>query len=68
MICMIYKYTVGFLNIELSLELGPIHYNLDVLKFYLTSAKLNNLNFQRLEVVSHCRDPQLQVGENICLV
>ena len=28
------------------------------------SAKLNNLNFHPLEVVSRYRDPQLQVGEN----
>ena len=27
-------------------------------------AKLNNLNFQPLEVVSRYRDPQLQVAEN----
>ena len=27
------------------------------------SAKLNNLNFHPLEVVSRYRDPQLQVGE-----
>ena len=28
------------------------------------SAKINNLNFQPLEVVSRYRDPQLQVAEN----
>ena len=27
-------------------------------------AKLNNLNFHPLEVLSRYRDPQLQVGEN----
>ena len=27
-------------------------------------AELNNLNFQQLEVVSCCRDPQLVVAEN----
>ena len=27
-------------------------------------AKVNNLNFHPLEVVSRYRDPQLQVGEN----
>ena len=33
-------------------------------------AKLNNLNFQPLEVVPRYRDPQLQVAENtdICLI
>ena len=28
------------------------------------SAKLDNLGFRPLEVLSHYRDPQLQVGEN----
>ena len=28
------------------------------------SAELNNLNFHPLEVVSRCRDPQLQAAEN----
>ena len=28
------------------------------------TAKLNNLNFRPLEVVSRYRDPQLQVGDN----
>ena len=32
--------------------------------FNLLTAKLNNLIFHPLEVVSRCRDPQLQVGEN----
>ena len=32
--------------------------------FNLYPAKLNNLNFQPLEVVSRYRDPQLQVAEN----
>ena len=27
-------------------------------------AKLNNLNFHPLEVMSRCRDPQLQVSDN----
>ena len=30
----------------------------------LISAKFYNLNFQPLEVVSHYRDPQLQVNAN----
>ena len=32
----------------------------------LYPAKLNNLNFHPLEVVSRYRDPQLQVAENYC--
>ena len=32
--------------------------------FNMYLAKLNNLNFQPLEVVSRYRDPQLQVAEN----
>ena len=32
--------------------------------FHPLNAKLNNLNFHQLEVVSRYRDPQLQVGEN----
>ena len=32
--------------------------------FDSSNAKLNNLNFHPLEVVSRYRDPQLQVGEN----
>ena len=30
------------------------------------STELRNLNFQPLEVVSRCRDPQLQGTENLC--
>ena len=41
-----------------SLSLGAIHID-------PYSAKLNNLNFHPLEVVSRYRDPQLQVAENI---
>ena len=33
-------------------------------RFYLLTAKLFNLNFHPLEVVSRWRDPQLQVSEN----
>ena len=34
--------------------------NLDFINTY--PAKLNNCNFQPLEVVSRCRDPQLQAA------
>ena len=32
--------------------------------FIPLTAKLFNLNFHSLDVVSRCRDPQLQVSEN----
>ena len=34
------------------------------MRFNPLAAKLFNLNFHPLEVVSRCRDPQLQVSEN----
>ena len=39
-------------------------YYLSYLTFNPLTAKLFNLNFRPLEVVSRCRDPQLQVSEN----
>ena len=53
-----YKYFFSFLKFALiKIEMGII-----VINPY--PAKLNNLNFQPLEVVSRYRDPQLQVAEN----
>ena len=42
--------------------LGPKMYVIHTIDPW--TAKLNNLNFHPLEVVSRYRDPQLQVGEN----
>ena len=43
---------------------------LQLQKYHVTinpyPAKVNNFNFQPLEVVSRYRDPQLQVAENYC--
>ena len=40
------------------------HKVFDYMYFHSSTAKLNELNFHPLEVVSRYRDPQLQVGEN----
>ena len=39
-------------------------YRIESMGFNLYPAKLNNLNFHPLEIVSRYRNPQLQVAEN----
>ena len=51
---------------DLGLEISyvPFFYKVAYATLNPCPAKLNNLNFQPLEVVSRYRDPQLQVTEN----
>ena len=58
------KESVDIFLAALAHPLGPIWSNHTGNGKVPLTAKLFNLNFHPLEVVSRCRDPQLQVSEN----